>query len=195
MARSTALFRLQSCVLVAEILATPLSAYLMTFGPMFPYILSIGVIIVGGIPALFLPETLEDAKAKRTRAEPQQNSGPEHLQPDKRSVFQEVSRQAHEFADSTRFIWSDSNVCLMIVVLFVTVISRQCTNLLLQYVSTKFNWSIGRVCTTSHLSSRQTNQATGQSPHIPAWDIRSGNVPTRNAVAVLHSSQILQPTR
>jgi len=162
MSRSTALFRLQSCMFLAEILATPLSAYLMTFGPMFPFTLSIGLIIVGGIPAIFLPETLEDAKAKRTRrAEREQHSGTEPLQPDKKTVFQEITRQVHKFADSTRFIWSDSNVCLMILVLFVTVMTRQCTNLLMQYVSTKFNWSIGRVCTTFRPSSRQTNQVTG----------------------------------
>jgi hypothetical protein len=167
----------------------------MTFGPMFPFMLSIGIIIVGGIPVLFLPETLGTAKAKQISAELVQNSGTEHTQPDKTSVFQEVFRQAREFAESTRFIWSDFNICLMIVVLFVTVMSRQCTSLLLQYVSAKFDWTIGRVCTTLDLSTLQTNQSTGQSPYISTWDIRSGNQPTHNAIAILYSSQILQPAR
>lgn len=167
----------------------------MTFGPMFPFLLSIGIMIVGSFPALFLPETLETAKAKQTSAELVQNNRTEHTQPDKTSVFQEVSRQAREFAESTRFIWSDLNICLMIVVLFVTVMSRQCTNLLLQYVSAKFDWTIGRVCTALYLPSLQTNQSTVQSPYISTWDIRSGNQPTYNAVAILYSSQILQPTR
>ncbi|CAI7565045.1 unnamed protein product [Penicillium bialowiezense] len=149
--RSTKLFQLQSCIFVAEILASPLSAYLMTKGPMFPYLLSLGLIIVGSLPAIFLPETLEDAKAKRTKQpEPEQHDGTEPLESaeplesDKRTVIQELTRQAREFSDSTRFIWSDFNVVLMVMVLFVTVMSRQCTNLLLQYVSAKFDWSIGR---------------------------------------------------
>jgi hypothetical protein len=128
----------------------------MTFGPMYPYILSIGIVIVGSLLALFLPETLEDAKAKQVnQAEPQ--TEPENLHSGKRTMLQELTRQVHEFASSTRFIWSDLNICMVIVVLFVTVMSRQCTNILLQYVSTKFDWSISRVCTTSDLSSHSTN--------------------------------------
>ncbi|KAF3026097.1 hypothetical protein E8E15_005491 [Penicillium rubens] len=144
--RATALFRLQSCVQIAEILATPLSAYLMTFGPMFPFILSICIIIVGSIPSFFLPETLRNAKGKQVSLETsEQDSGSEQSQPPrKQAVLQELSRQIREFAQSTRFIWADSNICLMVFVMFVTVMSRQCTNLLLQYVSKKFNWSISR---------------------------------------------------
>ncbi|CAG7963727.1 unnamed protein product [Penicillium olsonii] len=139
--RSTALFRLQSCVFVAEILAAPLSAYMLTFGPMVPFMLSLGLIILGALPTLLLPETLEDAIAKRTkRAEPDQHG----LQPDKTTVVQELTRKAREFTESTRFIWSDFNVCLMVMVLFVTVMGRQCTDLLMQYVSQRFDWSIGR---------------------------------------------------
>jgi hypothetical protein len=120
----------------------------MTFGPMFPFILSICIIIVGSIPSFFLPETLRNAKGKQVSLEtPEQDSGSEQSQPPKKqAVLQELSRQIREFAQSTRFIWADSNICLMVFVMFVTVMSRQCTNLLLQYVSKKFNWSISRVC-------------------------------------------------
>ncbi|KAJ5188076.1 Major facilitator superfamily domain general substrate transporter [Penicillium cf. griseofulvum] len=144
--RATALFRLQSCIQIAEILATPLSAYLMSFGPMFPYLLSIFIIIVGSIPALFLPETLKHAKEKQVNQESsEQNDESAQSQPSsKRTVLQEITRQVREFVQSTRFIWTDSNICLMVFVMFVTVMSRQCTNLLLQYVSKKFDWSISR---------------------------------------------------
>ncbi|KAJ5945417.1 hypothetical protein N7516_005585 [Penicillium verrucosum] len=144
--RATALFRLQSCVQIAEILATPLSAYLMTFGPMVPYTLSIGIIILGSIPALFLPETLTHPKQTRVNQEAsEQDSESEQSQPPrKQTVLQEVTRQVREFARSTRFIWTDTNICLMVFVMFVTMMTRQSTNLLLQYVSKKFDWSISR---------------------------------------------------
>ncbi|KAJ5746959.1 uncharacterized protein N7511_008655 [Penicillium nucicola] len=146
--RSTALFRLQSCVLLAEILATPLSAYMMTYGPMFPYLISICLILVGSIPALFLPETLEDAKAKQSlHTNPEQHDGNDNEQPERgvnKSLLEELKRQGREFQVSTRFIWTDSNVCIMILVFFVTIMTRQSTNLLLQYVSKKFDWSIAR---------------------------------------------------
>ncbi|KAJ5493690.1 Major facilitator superfamily domain general substrate transporter [Penicillium fimorum] len=144
--RATALFRLQSCVQIAEILATPLSAYLMTFGPMFPYLLSICIIIVGSIPALFLPETLRHTKATRVNPESleQDSEDVQSQPPSKETAVQEITRQIHEFVQSTRFIWTDFNICLMVLLMFVTTISRQCTNLLLQYVSKKFDWSISR---------------------------------------------------
>ncbi|KAJ5788834.1 uncharacterized protein N7518_005845 [Penicillium psychrosexuale] len=143
--RATALFRLQSCIQIAEILATPLSAYLMTFGPMFPFILSLCIITVGSIPPFFLPETLRNTKGKQISREGlEQDNESEQPQPPRKAALQELTRQVREFAQSTRFIWADSNVCLMIFVMFVTVMSRQCTNLLLQYVSKKFDWSISR---------------------------------------------------
>ena len=120
----------------------------MTFGPMFPFILSICIIIVGSIPSFFLPETLRNAKGKQlSRESSGQDSGSEQSQPPrKQAMLLELTSQVREFTQSTRFIWADSNICLMVFVMFVTVMSRQCTNLLLQYVSKKFDWSISRVC-------------------------------------------------
>ena len=128
----------------------------MTFGPMLPFILSLCIIAVGSIPPFFLPETLRNAKGSQVNREgPEQDSESEQPQPSRKTVLQELARQVREFAQSTRFIWADSNVCLMVFVMFVTVMSRQCTNLLLQYVSKKFDWSISRVC--AYPSSRNKN--------------------------------------
>jgi hypothetical protein len=119
----------------------------MTFGPMFPYLLSICLILVGSIPALFLPETLEDAKAKQSlQVSSEQHD--DHERPAQivnKSPLEELKRQIRDFNASTRFIWTDPNVCIMILVFFVTIMTRQSTNLLLQYASKKFDWSIARV--------------------------------------------------
>lgn len=131
----------------------------MNFDPMFPFILSFGIMVIGTLPTLFLPETLEDAKAKQNKQvdpdqheadEQDQQDETEFVQPGEKTALQEITRKAREFADSTRFIWSDSNICLLILVQFVNVMSRLTTSILLQYVATKFNWSISRVGTTSH---------------------------------------------
>ncbi|CAG8907285.1 unnamed protein product [Penicillium egyptiacum] len=149
--RSTALFRLNSAAILAEILATPISAYLMTFSLMLPYLLGVGFIVLGTIPVVFLPETLEDVKLKQSipeesDRETEQNTENEPVEQErgKKEIFREFTRQSREFIESTRFIWSDSNVCIMILVFFVTIIGRQSTHLLLQYVSKKFDWSIAR---------------------------------------------------
>lgn len=132
-------------MLLAEVLATPLSAYLMTFEPAFPYVLGLIIMLTGCLPIFFLPETLEDAKAKKLSQQNVSTDATGPTDPLDKAVLPELIHQIREFKESTRFIWRDWNVCLMIVTMFVSVISRQSSNMLLQYSSRKFNWSIARV--------------------------------------------------
>lgn len=141
-------------MILADILATPISAWMMQYDIWLPYILGTVIIIVGSAPILFLPETLEEAKAKKAKyrreagldaAETDNTDG--RIEPSvKRPVLQEVIHQVREFKDSTQFIWRNYSVCLVILCLLVTVISRQSTNVLLQFTSKKFNWTLARVC-------------------------------------------------
>lgn len=136
----------------------------MTSSPTLPFLLGVGLIILGTIPVLFLPETLEDIKVKQSISENSdqeteqntENERPEQQWIEK-EVRQEITRQFRKFIESTRFIWSDSNVCIMILVSFVTVIGRKSTNLLLQYVSKKFDWSFARVCPSFLFNLPETN--------------------------------------
>ncbi|KAJ5682954.1 hypothetical protein N7462_006119 [Penicillium macrosclerotiorum] len=148
--RSTALFRLQSCITLAEVMATPVSAFLMGYSIWLPYILGLVVMVIGSIPILFLPETLEEAKAKKRASRlrsgtesPMVSSEPADLT-GKPAVVQDLIRQIEEFKNSTRFIWRDRNIWLLVLCLFVTVMTRQTNNVLLQYVSKKFDWSIAQ---------------------------------------------------
>lgn len=122
----------------------------MTFDPSLPYFLSIVPIATGFLPILFLPETLQHAKEKRSKQ--QDSASTDASDSDelsgKQEVLQELMRQMREFKDSTRFIWRDTNICWIIVVLFVSVMSRQSTYILLQYASKRFNWSIAKVSDT-----------------------------------------------
>ncbi|KAJ5882979.1 uncharacterized protein N7473_009865 [Penicillium subrubescens] len=151
--RSTALFGLQSCVILAEVLGTPISAWLMQYGNWLPYILGTIVIIAGCTPVLFLPETLEEAKANKAQyrreagqeaSEPPRRSNGQVEPAGKQSALQEIIFRAREFKDSTQFIWRNYNVCVVIFCLLVSVISRQSSAILLQFASKKFNWSIAK---------------------------------------------------
>jgi hypothetical protein len=119
----------------------------MTFDIWYPYILGLVVIVLGTLPAFFIPETLADAKAK---LKIHQDEAPVELiegmePPSKQPMLQEIIYQAREFKKSTRFIWRDSNVFLLVLIAGVGFMSRQSTSLLMQYASKKFNWSIGQV--------------------------------------------------
>lgn len=119
----------------------------MTFDITFPFVLGLIVIVIGFLPALILPETLPVAKAKRSVQQDtaSASSGDSAELSDKHEVLREITRRLSEFKDSTLFIWRDTNICLMIVIMFVSIMSRQSTYMLLLYAPKKFNWSIAKV--------------------------------------------------
>lgn len=138
-----------SCVLVAEVLATPVSAYLMTIDPWIPYSLGYVVILVGYTSVFLLPETLEYAKAKRLNREIINNSTETTTRLGKQSTLQVLRHQWRDFTASIKFMWADSNVLWIVLVVFVCMMSRQSTAILLQYASKKFGWSIAQVSNPS----------------------------------------------
>jgi hypothetical protein len=138
-------------------MGTPISAWLMQYDYWLPYILGTVIMIIGSTPLLFLPETLQEAKANKARyrreaspdaTEASDNSDGRIDPTGKRPMLQDVIRQAREFKDATKFIWRDYSVCIMVLSCLVSLVSRQSSTVFLQYVSKKFNWSIARVCTS-----------------------------------------------
>lgn len=179
----------------------------MQYNDWLPYILGTLILILGSAPILFLPETLEEAKANKARYRREANSDAtksssssssnEPIEPaGKRPVLQEVIHQAREFKDSTQFIWRDYSVWVVILCLLVSVISRQSSGVLLQYASKKFNWSIARVCSCHiYLALRFANLSTDQPVNFTTWRTQSHQLPRHHASIVLCRCQVSQPAR
>lgn len=120
-------------------LATPLSAALMTLqSPWVPYIVGLLIIFIAALFVLLLPETLDQScEDPSTRPTDEDASR-------RKTAVQEMHGKALEFFHSTRFIWRNPNIILALLMFLTTSLSRQATNLLLQYSSTKFHWTIAR---------------------------------------------------
>jgi hypothetical protein len=186
-------------VLLAEVLATPLSAYMMTFEPAYPFVLGLILVISGSLPILLLPETLEDAKAKQLSQQKvnanvtDSESEIEPTEPLDKAVLPELLRQIREFKDSTQFIWRDWNICLMVFTMIVGVMTRQSTNMLLQYSSKKFHWSLARVWMPAQCETIFADYSTGQPSDLIAGDLPTSQLSRVDATSDLHRPQILQP--
>lgn len=136
---------------MAEIVATPISAVMMSTDPWLPYLVGLAIILIF-FPLLFLvPETIEEAreKARKTLA-----TGDHHLPealepPSKGTLFATIYSRVQTFLQSTQFMWRNSNVLLTLLAVFVGILSKQSTSLLLQYASAKYHWSIARVSSPS----------------------------------------------
>jgi hypothetical protein len=147
LSRATALFRLTAVPVVAEIVATPIAAAMMSRGPWLPYLIGLSLYFISFPLLLALPESIEEAREKsRKTLVAQDEDLPEELEPpSKSSVFATIRSRAQEFIQSTHFMWRNANVLLSLLALFVSNLSKQSTNLLLQYASAKYHWSIARV--------------------------------------------------
>ncbi|RAK73277.1 putative MFS multidrug transporter [Aspergillus fijiensis CBS 313.89] len=139
---ATALFRLTSTVIVSEVLATPVSAYLMASDPWLPFMLGLGVSTLGSLAAFLMPETLNDAKSKIDLTTVTSEDETQSSLNGKTSVKQYIKGRFQDLQDSARLIIGSPAIAICLFALFVTSISKQSTSLLLLYTSKRFSWSI-----------------------------------------------------
>lgn len=184
--RATALFRITSVAILCEILATPVSAYLMTRDPWTPYMLGLGIATLGAFSALLMPETLPEAKSKTSSAdavvEEETHSDPSA----KRSMRQHIKGKLRGFLESTQFVTGSPAITVCLFSLFITSISKQSTSLLLQYTSKRFHWSIADVssvlvATLDLMEFQCADNFQVQSPYLITRLHYIGKLPSPNA--------------
>ncbi|KAL1869217.1 hypothetical protein Plec18167_007883 [Paecilomyces lecythidis] len=139
---ATALFRLTSAVILSEVLATPVSAYLMARNLWLPFMLGLGIAILGSWSAFMMPESLNDARSKVSSTTMPGENEVRSYPAERDAVKQYIKGKVRDLHDSTQFIMSSPDVAVCLFVLFITSISKQSTSLLLQYTSKRFQWSI-----------------------------------------------------
>lgn len=142
-----------SLSIAAQVLGTPISAAVMDIDPWIPYFLGLAIIMASATSGFFLPETLGDAKAKGHMAEDNEDEEiPEPLQVSptpKDGVFNTIITQAQEFISSTRHMWKDPRIVVLMLVAFAGAMDKSSLFLLIQYASAKFHWSISEVSSVS----------------------------------------------
>ncbi|KAJ6160359.1 hypothetical protein N7470_003755 [Penicillium chermesinum] len=145
---STTLFRLSACSRIAEMLATTASAYLMTLTPWLSYMLALAIMLVGCLPSLLLPETLKSDQAEDPMSSEllsEEPVGPR--EPPKSSILLSLWHKVRGIKEATQLIWDDRNIALIILAVSASSFSTnsELMNILLQFASKKFKWSISRV--------------------------------------------------
>lgn len=131
--RSSIFFVMAAAILVGEVLATPLSAALMSWTPWFPAILSVLIELLGFLASLAIPET----NPKRL-----EDDGQIHMPTNGRSEREET--WLSRLAKSMRQIRLNTNTICVVIAFLVASIGRQAVTLIIQYASSRFNWSIAR---------------------------------------------------
>lgn len=140
--RANLFFLLSACILVGDIVATPLSAFLMSRDPWIPYLGSSVLSLVGSvIPLVLLPETL---------VKPQlglDTSAAESSTAEERPVAAEHTHSSSKLTTvmSNLRPLLRRNIISVLLAFFVAALGRQSTSFLLQYLRQRFQLTYEKV--------------------------------------------------
>ncbi|KAL3467370.1 major facilitator superfamily domain-containing protein [Aspergillus heterothallicus] len=139
--RTNKFFIIAASALTAEILANPISAFLMTKSAWLPYFLSLICEFVGLAILLFIPETLPKILHGDNDA---QSTADENRDEDNNiGLFRTVLHSAvTQLRRIREFIWNDKAVLAISAAFFAGNVGQQALQLLLQYASKRFGWSM-----------------------------------------------------
>ncbi|GLB19587.1 hypothetical protein AtubIFM61612_009494 [Aspergillus tubingensis] len=133
---TTAFLYVAATVLVSEILATPLSALLMTKNIWLPYLLSPVFNATGGLLLFLLPETLPQTP-------PGQSSSSEQVS-QRQNIRGRIRAAVDELGQSIAVIWRHRRVQLFLAVFFIAYLGMQVMKLLLLFAVDRFHWTIAQ---------------------------------------------------
>ncbi|GKT90353.1 major facilitator superfamily domain, general substrate transporter [Colletotrichum tofieldiae] len=129
--RANLFFTLSACILIGDIVATPLSALLMARSPWVPYIASTVLLGLGiVIPILLLPETLIQVNNVHEQSQPAARDTTE--QHGQKSTLWDF-RYPHKLR-----VLANANIVAICSAFLVAALGRQSTSFLVQYVRQRF---------------------------------------------------------
>lgn len=145
--RAKAFFQGTAAYLIAGVLAIPFSWYLMKKSSFVPMTISIGFLFLGMLVVFFLPETLDRSHVPDP-AEGTSGSDPESGDegglldlPKKKSVISVIVRKAEE----SRFIFASPMLIAVAISFLVQSTHAFSIQLLFQFASERFHWSLADV--------------------------------------------------
>ncbi|KAH8706205.1 major facilitator superfamily domain-containing protein [Ilyonectria robusta] len=143
--RANTFFLFSACILVGDVVATPLGALLMSKNPWIPYILStVLATVVGGIALLLLPETLNKADSSEGVQRPPSVTGNEQRASPRTADSKTLGSKRLQALLSRLRPLAKANIIAIMLAFFVASLGRQSTGFLVQYIRQRFNWSYAK---------------------------------------------------
>lgn len=142
--RSSVFFILAAAALLGQVLATPMSAFLMSWTPWCPSMMGVFCEICGFVAAIAVSETRRGSK-----------SLPQRSDNDIRDATDNVSLEVNKQRNSWRSIWAkvkhqttfvrtSANISCIVATLLMATVGTPPLPLMIQYASNRFSWSIAR---------------------------------------------------
>jgi hypothetical protein len=148
--RIGAFFNLLAVELASQTLATLAGVPMMSESPWIPILVSALFPFASILVGFILPETLEHSlQSDMTEDDHMRSSHALRVWSTPRlstRLWNYLKNGAHNFMQSTNFLWHNANLILLLGVFFAANMSMQSMALILQYATNKFSWSYAKAC-------------------------------------------------
>ena len=163
--RASIFFRFGVASMAADFISSAVSSWLMTMDPWIPLMIGMGIVLLGVLFTLSLPETMHVR-----HPEPADHMEMSHLSPDDDDDSLEHKEQDREYTDNEdspffhpneskiktlatkinsyitpyTFILANKQILLLLSAFLVYRLSRGSSWFLVQYISTRYNWTLAQ---------------------------------------------------
>lgn len=143
MYRSTAFFRLEAAALLAEFVGPIFASGFMEKSVWIPLLGGLSCQVFAVLLSLLVPETRPPKTDEVFRDDT--GCGENGDENDSSDAYTGSTIYAR-FQEIITFLMQDHNVALLVLTFFVASIGRRSLELLLQYVSKRYGWTLAQVC-------------------------------------------------
>jgi hypothetical protein len=150
--RSTVFFYRFCTDLVADLIVPPITSMLMHKNTWIPLLLAVAFQGLSVILALGLPETLPVAETKRSREDASDISSDYTISEQREIPSKSDGKLGSWLArnkDSFDFVLKDRVLSALVFTFLISKVGRQATNILFQYVSKRYGWTLAQVSSYS----------------------------------------------
>ena len=146
--------------MLSAFVSYPLASFLMLHNPWIPVVMSFSFFIIGTFGLFFLPETLnwkatsteDNEEGQMERHEDAASETGSAQSYGTRLSFQELVGKLAQLIRETGSVFTSVAVATLTFTMLISSVGRSSLDLLMQYASTRFQWSFARVSFRASLS-------------------------------------------
>lgn len=141
--------------LIADLVVPPIVAALMAKDVWIPLLLSLGISVFATLLAiLFVPETLPISTLEEDGPETDSSSAqePGGTMTKKQSFTEKCGHWIRGHINAFSFVTRHASIWSLVFTFLISKIGRQSSNVIYQYVSKRYDWSLAQVCSHMNLA-------------------------------------------
>ncbi|KAF7136825.1 hypothetical protein CNMCM5793_006343 [Aspergillus hiratsukae] len=143
--RANIFFIIYAVTQISEIVASPLSAWLMSWTSWLPYFLGVFFMLCGLSASICVPETLPKSNNLSETGSEDDEADDDARRTVLHRLKAVLNHARHQIMHHSRFIFAERNIICISIAFLTATVAIQSLTIMLQYVSKRFSWSMAKV--------------------------------------------------